>query len=1594
MSSEIRRFRCFLIGSESLLAECAETLLKQGHEILGVITSARKLAAWAHGRNLRVLDPRGDYRAALAEQPFEYLFSITHLAIIPADVIALPTKGAINFHDGPLPRYAGLNTPVWALLNRETDYAITWHWMTAGIDDGDVLIRKPVEIAPDDTALSLNTKCFQAGIESFAELAGWLGLGTPVSRPQNLEGRKYFGKHDRPEAAGLLDWSRSADELQTLTRALDHGRYRNPVATAKVRFTGKLYVVDAAKVVEAAAADHAAAHEPGTIIDCSDAEIRVVTGGGVLALRSFSTTCGRTLTPADLTARHAIVPGARFDQPSAEERQNITELQTKLARHEEYWVRRLQELDAAAVPYVGEISGTLAADQPQWSSARQPLPAGFWKNIGAQDAAQSIIAALAGYLARVGEKQSFDVAFYEAPKNRRSGDVRGFTASHVPLRLAINAARSLADNTQANAAQFAEVAKRGTFLNDVLRRYPELHNRPELAAGRAMPIAVAVCDELEAYTPEPGVALALVIAPAEAAVRWVYDRRAVPESAFATILRQFDQFLLSAAAAPSAPLAHVELLSTGERKLILQDWNATAVDYPRSATIHELFEAQAARTPDAVAVTFENRRLTYAQLNRRANRLAAHLRTLGVGPDAMVGIHLERSENLVAAMLAVLKAGGAYLPLDPNYPAERIAFMIDDAQAPVIITENETLDRLPSHRAAVVNLDVDAPAIARHAAENLAPRSQAEHLAYVIYTSGSTGKPKGVMIEHRNAVNFFAGMDQCLDHEKPGVWPAVTSLSFDIHVLELLWTLTRGFEVVVHRDRERGGPAAAQVEAGHKYAAVPMDFSLFYFSADSEELSSNKYRMLLEGAKWGDEHGFCAVWTPERHFHSFGGLYPNPAITGAAVAAITKNVQIRAGSVVLPLHHPLRVAEAWQVVDNLSNGRAAVAVAAGWQPNDFVLMPENYADPKVAMFRDIEIVKRLWRGEAIEFPGTTGKPLAVRTLPRPIQPELPVWITTAGNIDTYIQAGRIGANVLTHLLGQSVEELAPKIAAYRQARAEAGFDPATGIVSLMLHTFVGPDEAAVREAVRGPLKAYLGTSLALLKQYAWSFPAFKRPQGVAVGQGDDFASLTREESDALLDFAFDRYYETSGLFGDVPQCLAMVDRLKAIGVQEIACLIDFGLSTDTVLEHLPHLNIVREEANLRATPAAPAATDNAFTADVTIVDDAGDYSLAALLERHGATHFQCTPSLARMLLMTDEGRRAVRGLRNFLVGGEALPVDLARDLKSVVSGKLINMYGPTETTVWSSTQVVEDTSGPIPIGRPIANTQLYILDAGRKPVPVGVPGELYIGGDGVTRGYLNRRELSAERFVHDPFAPQAGARMYRTGDLVRYRADGVVEFLGRTDHQVKIRGHRIELGEIETRLVDHPHVRQCVVVPREAGPGDVRLAAYYVADGAAPADADLREHVREKLPEYMVPQHFVALEDLPLTPNGKIDRKALPSIDFGPSHAAATYVAPDNEIEQKIATLWQELLGRSQVGVDDNFFDLGGHSLLVVRMHRQLTQVVTQPVALTDLFRFPTVRSLAAHLAGGSDDGESAQDGTDRAAKRRELQQRRRVTRR
>jgi natural product biosynthesis luciferase-like monooxygenase protein len=356
-----------------------------------------------------------------------------------------------------------------------------------------------------------------------------------------------------------------------------------------------------------------------------------------------------------------------------------------------------------------------------------------------------------------------------------------------------------------------------------------------------------------------------------------------------------------------------------------------------------------------------------------------------------------------------------------------------------------------------------------------------------------------------------------------------------------------------------------------------MDLSLFYFANDSGVAEDDRYRLLLDGARFADENGFHAVWTPERHFHPFGGTYPNPSVTSAAIASITDRVRIRAGSVVAPLHHPLRIAEEWSVVDNISRGRVGISFASGWHATDFALDPSAYADRRTRMYERVEQVRTLWRGEPIEVADGKGNPTKVRSFPPPVQAELPVWISSVGDVETFRSAGRIGAGVLTHLLGQSTEQLAEKIAAYRKSAAESAPDGWQGHVVVMVHTFLGEATEAVRELVRPSLTDYMRSSL-----------------GLILASDLSTGSLEPEEIDLLVERSFEHYFDNVGLLGSVDKGEQVVARLAGLGVDEIACLIDFGLSTDEVLSGLTYLKQLNDrcgagDAKGRTTPAGRAA---------------------------------------------------------------------------------------------------------------------------------------------------------------------------------------------------------------------------------------------------------------------------------------------------------------------------------------------------------------------------------------------------------------------
>ncbi|MET0399319.1 MAG: non-ribosomal peptide synthase/polyketide synthase [Longimicrobiaceae bacterium] len=671
--------------------------------------------------------------------------------------------------------------------------------------------------------------------------------------------------------------------------------------------------------------------------------------------------------------------------------------------------------------------------------------------------------------------------------------------------------------------------------------------------------------ELEPVRGGEGVAkfdLDLSVSDDDAALHGTLTYRAALFEA-ATVARMaghLEVLLEAMAAGPARRLSELSLLRGAERAQVLEAWNATAADFPRGRCVHELFAEQAARTPGAVAVAAGGGVLTYAELERRSGRVALRLAGLGVGPEARVGLCVERGAEMVVALLGILRAGGAYLPLDPTHPPERLAYMLDDSGASVLLTQSSLAGRFQGFAGEIVALDgtplPPAPSPARGEGGN-DEAVDAENAAYVIYTSGSTGRPKGVAVPHRAVVNFLESMRAAPGLAAGDTLLAVTTLAFDIAALELLLPLTTG---------------------------------------------------------------------------------------------------------------------------------ARVAIASRATASD----------------------------------GT-----------------------------------RLGAEI--------------------------------------------------------------------------------------------------------------------------------------------------------------------------------AAS--------------------------GATVVQATPATWRMLL--EAGWEGSPGLK-VLCGGEALPRELA-DRLAARCGELWNLYGPTETTIWSTIRRVEPGEGAVPIGTPIANTRAYLLDGGLEPVPAGLAGELYLGGEGVARGYLGRAGLTAETFVPDAFGGGPGARMYRTGDRARWRADGTLEYLGRADHQVKLRGFRIELGEVEAALRAQDAVAEAVAVVLERAPGDQLLVGYVVAEGgAAPTPAELRAGLRERLPEHMVPGAFVVLDRLPLTANGKLDRRALPA----PERAGGGREggAPATPTERAVAAIWEEVLGVSDVGVGDNVFDLGGHSLLLVQVHSRLQARFGGRVELIELFEHRTLGALAAHL--------------------------------
>ncbi|MBH5338032.1 amino acid adenylation domain-containing protein [Streptomyces pactum] len=786
-----RPFSCVLIGGNSLVVSCAELLLGHGHRVLGLVSPDAGIRDWARDHGLRALDFGPDLVPHLSETPFDHLFSIANLRMLPAELLGLPRGLPVNFHDGPLPRHAGLNATTWALLERETTHGVTWHVMTEGADEGDVLVRRPVTVTAEDTSHTLDVKCLEAGYASFAELVERLETGTLRRTPQDLSARTYHGRFDRPAGGGFLCWDQPAATLHAAVRAADHGPYPNSFGTVKFATADGAVLVGGLAPVPVPQPPGA---PPGTVLGTEEGGVVVAVADGAVRLTGLTTPRGEPLTGAALGG-YGVRPGRPLPVPGPELLAAATEAQSGTVRQEAYWVRRLAavvpaELPGAGAPAPGggvhEIPVPVPGDAAG-AARRAGLPLDRW-----------LLAAHLAFLVRAGVAEGSDVHWAVPRPGAGRPSVAALYAPFVPLRVPAADGTGPAAFAARAAAAADEATRRGTHPLDLWPRHPRLRERRPAAPG--LPIAVEVCDDPTApAAPADGTAL-LIRIPAGGTpgpCRWLV-REGVLEPGVRTLLAGYaTAFLAAAAGGDPADLTALPLGTEDRRRGARGDFTAPP---PPAACVHQLVSRQAALRPDAPAVSCGGETLDYAELDRRSSALAGHLRARGIGPGHLVGVHLERSVRLPVALLGIMKSGAAYVPLDPVYPAERIAYMLQDTGLRLVVTESAPAARLPGGHAETLLLDRSWPEVAASAPEPGAD-VDGDQDAYVLYTSGSTGRPKGVRIPHRALTNLIDSVCRTPGMTEHDTLLAVTTVCFDIAGLELYAPLAAGGRVEVAPER-------------------------------------------------------------------------------------------------------------------------------------------------------------------------------------------------------------------------------------------------------------------------------------------------------------------------------------------------------------------------------------------------------------------------------------------------------------------------------------------------------------------------------------------------------------------------------------------------------------------------------------------------------------------------------------------------------------------------------------------------------------------------------------------------------------------------
>ncbi len=1151
-------FSCFVIGNQSRLIKCSENILEKGHTILGIISSDISVKQWAEEKCLKTISIDDDIHVILKNQSYDYLFSIDNFLLLPGDIINTPKKFAINFHDGPLPKYAGSNVTSWAILNEEHRHGITWHVMSRGADKGDILKQDIFPIEKDETSFSLNMKCLKKSIKLFSDLLDELDNNRLKRIPQDLSKRSFFPLWKRPRAACVIDFKKTADSIFALCNALEYGTHSNPLGVPKIYFGDEVIIPKKIQVLSLTERV-----KPGILCQIEENSLIVSTASNNLRFCNFQTIEGKKIIISDFLSRHGLRIGEKLPELGDKYAETISRINTNICKHEAFWTERLLRLKDIDIPYFKHI--TLKGDEIEYQKVQVPIPFEFIRGFQSQVKSEDLIFSIwVLYLYRISGSDEFDIYFSDTFLRNFLSDSNVFFVQYVPFHVSIHGWYRIEDLICAIKEEKNKTRLHKSYARDIVLRNPKLRGMLSGEIDKKIPIAISIVNDLSNHQPRHGTELEIVIPKKGKECFWIFNKNILDTNIVEKMKNQFLFLLSDIAEKGNGPLNEYSIVTKAEKDKLLIEFNNTKINYTSNKCLHEIFEAQVQRTPEKVAVLSKNDEITYCEFNRRANKLAHHLQSLGVGPETLIGVYMEPSFEMLISLYGILKSGGAYVPLDPEYPAERISFMLEDTKVSIVLIQKHLEGNIPKNSSKLVCVDSDWDKINIEDDNNLKTEVNPDNLAYTIYTSGSTGKPKGVMNKHRGICNQLFWMQDEYKLNSDDRVLQKTLYSFDLSVWEFFWPLLFGATLVI-------------------------------------------------------------------------------------------------------------------------------------------------APPR-----------------------------------------------------------------------------------------------------------------------------------------------------------------THKDANAIVN----------------------------------------------------------------------------------------------MIKANNITTINFVPSMMQIFL---EERRVgeCKSLKRVLCIGEALSYDLKNDfIEKITKSELHNLYGPTEASVavtyWACHQ--EYNNKIVYIGKPVSNSTIYITDSYMQPVPVMVPGELHIGGVQLSRGYIFRPDLTAEKFIPNPFDSESGNRLYKTGDLGRYSEDGNITYMNRMDDQIKIRGFRIELGEIEVKLNEIEAIKEAVVISREDISGDKRLVVYFTLseDSGELTIEDIRSYLSRYLPEYMVPLAYVKLKAIPLTPNGKTDRKALPTPE-GDAYARGMYEAPVGAIEEQLSRIWSNVLNVERVSRNDNFIDLGGHSLLALTLIEHMRRKGLS-IDVRDLFTCPTLKDLAAFV--------------------------------